>query len=170
MKKILILFVACLVFNSCTNRKVKNVIEGWWTIDTIYYKNYNIKTCLISNSLNLKFDVKSKFPVALNNCEPIIKNNYDQLAEIKLSNSDKLNDSIPFRLKIATQNEIFAGTYKIVFYKDVPNHLLKMEIFSDKLYIVCRKGLFDFDNNIGLVDELEKISWTNRPTGANGQR
>src|ERR1700744_5496265 len=116
MRKILMLFLISLFLYSCTNRKVENVIDGWWTIDTIYYKNYNIKTCLANNSLFFKFDNKSELPVAMSNCGPIIKNSFDRSAEIKLTNSETANDSIPLRLKIVTKNEIFAGLNKIVFY------------------------------------------------------
>jgi hypothetical protein len=56
-------------------------------------------------------------------------------------------DTIPMRLNVISSNQVFAGTYKIVFYGDESNKLLKMEIWSDNLYIVCRKGLFNYDGN-----------------------
>lgn len=165
MKKLFLLFLASGMFIcSCSNKgKVENVLEGWWTMDTIYYKNYNIRTCLRSNSLEFKFGDNSEFPTAEDRCVPVIKNSYNQDADIEVVYSEVHNDTIPMRLKITTKNEVFAGTYKMVFYKDERNQLLKMEIYSDSLYIVCRKGLFNFDRNIGLIDELEEMTWSTRP-------
>ena len=132
-------------------------------MDTIYFKNYSIRTCLGNNSLFFYFDKKSIFPIAGENCGNIITGSFDETGEISLVNSNLKNDTIPFRLLIKTRNRLFSGSYKIAFDKDSKNHLLKMELISDKLYIVCRKGLFDFDANVDLVNELEKITWTNRP-------
>jgi hypothetical protein len=53
---------------------------------------------------------------------------------------------------------LFAGMHRLVFYKDEPNKLLKMEVWSDSLYIVCRKGYFNFDKNIEAINKLERVS------------
>jgi|SRR6185437_2811627 len=163
MKKIILSIVTLALFNSCTKSyKVSSAIEGWWTIDTIYFKNYNIRTCLGDNSLFFHFNKTSHFPAARNNCGTIITGSFDNTGEITLARSNFKNDTIPFRLTINTKNQLFSGVYKIAFDKDSENHLLKMELMSDKLYIICRKGLFNFDDNMDLVNELEKITWTNR--------
>jgi hypothetical protein len=171
MKKIFILlalnfYLASCVMESAKKQEIEGVVNGWWTIDTIicvkHNTNYNLRQCLKSNSIFFKFDDKSVFPTGDNYCSPIITNNYDQYADVKLLNSENPNDSIPFRLKITTKNEIFSGDHQIIFYKDQNDHLLKMEILSDKLYILCRKGLFDYDDNISLINDLEKTTWTNR--------
>lgn len=164
MKKNIFAILMLLMFSSCTkHQKVASAIEGWWTMDTIIYKNYNIRNCLGDNSLFFHFDKKSQFPVAENKCGNIITGSFDSSGDIKLTNSNLENDTIPFRLTINTKNQLFSGVYKISFDKDSENHLLKMELLSDKLYIVCRKGLFNYDENVDLVNELEKITWTNRP-------
>jgi len=164
MKKIIVGIVTLLTLSCCTkNYKVTSAIEGWWTIDTIYFKNYNIRTCLGDNSLFFHFDKKSHFPAARNNCGDVIKGSFDNTGLIELSHSNLQNDTIPFRLIIKTKNQLFSGTYRIAFDKDSKNHLLKMELISDKLYVICRKGLFDYDDNADFVNELEKITWTNRP-------
>jgi hypothetical protein len=155
----------CLCLLSITSCKtnIETTVQGWWTIDTIYYKRYDLRTCLLGNSLEFKINKQSILPVAEKNCEPVVTNSYDKLANIEITQSHNPKDTLPLRMKITTNNEVFAGMHKIVFYKDKPNRLLKMEIWSDSLYIVCRKGLFNFDKNIDLINELEKISWTTRP-------
>ena len=164
MKKIIFAIVMMLMFSACTkHQKITSAIEGWWTIDTIVYKNYNIRTCLGDNSLFFYFNKKSHFPAAENKCGSVITSSFDNTGDIALTNSPLENDTIPFRLTINTKNQLFSGVYKISFDKDSENHLLKMELLSDKLYIVCRKGLFNYDENVDLVNELEKITWTNRP-------
>lgn len=163
MKKILAILFIGLTLNSCKDRKIENAIDGLWSIDTIYFKNYNIRTCLANNVLYFKLGGQSELPIARNYCDSIIKKSFDRFATIELVNSENKSDTIPLRLKIISNNEIFAGIQKIIFYKDQPNHLLKMEIFSSKLYIVCRKGLFNYDQNISLMNNLEEKSWTNRP-------
>jgi len=162
MKNIVQVFFLIFLLSSCTKQKVENVVEGWWSIDTIYYKNQNIKTCLGNNALLFKFNDKSELPYAKNNCEPVLIGNYYPSAEVKIFFSEIKNDTIPLRMNIKTKNKLFSGTHKIVFYKDNSNSLLKMEIFSDSLYIICRKGLFNYDKNIKLVDDLEELSWTTR--------
>lgn len=162
--KICFIFL-CLGIISITSckTKIETTVQGWWTIDTIYYKGYDLRTCLIGNSLDFKINKQSILPIAEKYCEPAVTKSYSKLANIEIIQSVNLKDTIPFRMKITTDNEVFAGIHKLVFYKDDPNKLLKMEIWSDSLYIICRKGLFNFDKNIKLINELEKISWSTRP-------
>lgn len=165
LKKALIISLIVPFFISCSKkRKIERAIDGWWTIDSIYYENYNLTYCVGDHSLFFRFNDQTNLPIAKNNCSPYINNNYDGVANIQVLNSISPKDTIPFRLKIITNNKIFAGVYKIVFYKDTYNHMLKMELWSGEQYIVCRKGLFNLDTNTEFVDELEKISWTNRPS------
>jgi len=67
-------------------------------------------------------------------------------------------DSIPLLLRIESKNVIFKGSHQVVFRDDAENHLLKMEIKSDSLYVVCRKGLFDYDRSRDLVEYLVQLS------------
>ncbi|RYE13303.1 MAG: hypothetical protein EOP34_09085 [Rickettsiales bacterium] len=168
LKKVIVSLLAfAIILPSCSkSRKVEKAIEGWWSIDTIYYKNRNIRICLGNNVLQFRKGDNSELPAAKNNCGSFIKDSYSTTAHIEVLESELANDTIPLRLKIVTKNEIFAGTHKIVFYKDELNQLLKMEVYSDSLYIVCRKGLFNLSSNLALVNELEKISWTTRPKSA----
>lgn len=165
MGKFIFAIATLLLFNSCVrkNYRVTSTIEGWWTMDTIIFKNYNIRNCLGDNSLFFHFDKKSIFPAARNNCGSVITGSYDNTGEITLANSNIKNDTIPFRLIVKTKNQLFSGVYKIAFDKDSKNHLLKMELVSDNLIIICRKGLFNYEKNIDLINELERATWTNRP-------
>ena len=158
-------FAICFLACSCSRKsKVEQALKGWWSIDTIYYGNQDLITCLNCNSLYLfKDGRKSEIPATSNYCDLSIHNGHTKFAEVKVLESGIPNDTIPFRLEIITKNGMFAGIHKIVFYKDEENQLLKMEIFSDSLYVVCRKGLFNFRKNVRLIDELEAISWTSRP-------
>ena len=117
-------------------------------MDTIHLRNnninYDIRTCLGDNSLFFHFDEKSSFPAAEYNCGDVIKGSFVRTGEIALVSSPLTNDTIPFRLMINSKNQLFSGVYRIVFDRDSQNHLLKMELKSDKLYIVCRKGLFNY--------------------------
>jgi hemin uptake protein HemP len=163
MKKIVFWVMAIVVLNSCSHRKVEIAIAGWWSIDTIYYKKHDLKYCLTDRAMFLKFGKTSALPVTSNNCIEIIKNSYNKSAEITLLNSADPNDTIPYRLRIVSENEIFKGNHKIIFYNDEPNQLLKMEIFSDSLYVLCRKGMFNHSENIALIKELEDMTWTTHP-------
>jgi hypothetical protein len=165
MKKYNLILISFCLFsfvtvNSC-KVEVDKTIEGWWTMDTIYYKNQDIKHCLIGNSL--QFEANKQIIIPNADCAPIVIQGSDKFGNWEIIKSENSRDTIPYRMKILTMNEVFSGTHKIVFYKDNVNKLLKMEIFSDNLYIVCRKGLYNFDKNIKTIDELEKITWTNRP-------
>jgi hypothetical protein len=153
------LIVCLLFFQSCQDR-VEKVITGWWTIDTIYYRNFDIKPCLSLNVITFG-ETESVFPYSQNSCAEVICNSNIDQGTWNVSKTSQ-NDTIPLRLKIDTKNQIFAGTHKVVFYKDDVNKLLKMEIYSDSLYVICRKGLFNYDKNIDLIENLEKLSWYNR--------
>lgn len=165
MKKIISGILLLVLVNSCLRKKsdiVRIGLEGMWIVDTIYYKNYNIKACILINSIYLKFDEKSSFPTSENRCSPIIRDNFNDSADIVLSSSKQSNDNVPYRLLI-TKNNFFAGSYKIVFYKDPPTRTLVLEIWSKDFYIVCRKSLFVYDDNVPLMNELEYLTWKDRP-------
>ena len=70
----------------------------------------------------------------------------------------KSEGDVPYYILIDSQNEIFNGHHKIWFYKDEKNKLLKMVLFSDKLYMVASKSLLNYDQNIRKINELVKIT------------
>jgi len=160
MKNIIWVITIFSFLMSCEKtNKVEDVLKGSWSIDTVYYYNYNIKNCLNMNVITFNKNSLATIPTE-DYCKMNVKG-----SDINSTNTRILfssNDTIPFRINFDTQNRLFEGTHKIVFHKDKQNKLLKMEIFSDKLYLICRKGLFNYDNNLTLMNDLEKMTWTNR--------
>lgn len=164
MKKgiILIVYLAALFgFSSCENN-LDNAVEGFWSIDTLYYKDYDVLDCMLSNLISFKND-EVDLPSANHRCDSLIKKSLIEFGTWEVIKSGSETDSVPFRIKIDTKNEVFSGTHKIMFFRDEVNRLLKMEIWSDSLYMVCRKGLFDYDKNKKLVYKLERITWPANP-------
>lgn len=152
-KVIIVLVAICCLTASCRN-KVKNIITGWWTIDSLIYMNYDIRTCLLSNSFWFNKNGSIDLPIPKNYCSELVTE-YNRKGMWSTLKTDK----IPLLMRIESKNVIFRGTHQIIFRDDATNHLLKMEIKSDSLYVVCRKGLFDYDRNRDLVEYLVQLSY-----------
>ncbi len=163
MKVYFFLLLVCqLFFSSCSN-EVEKTIQGSWSIDTIYYKNYDVRSCMYVNIIDFNKDGGSSLPYTKDRCNEIITKSDDENGYWEIIKSENPKDTIPLRIKITTNNKLFSGIHKIIFHKDQQNELLKMEIWSDSLYIICRKGLYNFHSNIETINELERLSWTTRP-------
>ena len=139
-----IYFFLCSIFlfSSCST-EVENTIQGWWTIDNVYYKNEDVLTSLSSNSIFFKEE----------NCQfPSLNNN------ISRSNGvwSLINSGNAQILKVTTSDKAFTGNYKVSFEEDQKNKLLKMNLTSETVSIKCTKGLFNFDRNKGLIERLIK--------------
>jgi hypothetical protein len=147
MIKYLIVLFCCLTLISCVDN-VKSTVHGWWTIDSLVYKNREIDSCLLGNSIFFKNEVK--LPVTENLCSGLIT---------EFNNEGKWNilysDTAPIILNIVSENKIFAGSHQLFFRSSPDEHILKMIIKSKNLYVVCRKGLFDYDRNLSLIKYLE---------------
>lgn len=148
---IIALVIGCMTA-SCKD-KVKTTVDGWWSIDTLYYQNYEIRTCLLGNWLIFNDDGSVKLPIPENRCSELVteyneKGNWEVLS----------NDNGVLSIKIESKNTIFKGKHQIVFRRDEQNSLLMMEIKSGNLYVLCRKGLFNYDRNQELIIDLEKMS------------
>lgn len=158
----LLILIAFIPFGICTSCQttVESTIEGLWTIDTIEFRGYDIKPCLIGNVVSFKTDKLVNFPTA--ECNELQFNGKDELGTWEVIKSTHEGDTIPFSLKFTCGNEVFHGFHKIVFHKDEKNKLLKMEIFSKELYIICKKVFHQYDSNIELMDLLEQETWTTR--------
>lgn len=134
---------------SCSN-DVKKGIDGMWSIDTLYFNYYNTKPCLRSNVLIFEKNVvdlpnSSGWCIGLNGADAN-KGVWNYF----------YNDSAELFINIVSENKVFAGKHKLLFKKDARHKLIKMEIYSDSLYLVCRKGLFDYDKNTRLINALCK--------------
>ncbi len=156
MKTYLSHTLTCLIisvsFLSCKN-KVEETLVGLWSIDTIVYKEYEIRNCLSNNIISFNNDL-CDLPISRNRCEGL--NEFVRKGHVDIIFSE--NSKQPLMLKISSSNEIFGGSHRMIFKKDDLNKLLKMELISDSLYLICRKGLFDYDSNTELVNDLIKIS------------
>ena len=151
MKKIAILLLSIFTLTSCKD-KVNHTLEGCWSIDTIYYKGKDIRFCFLSNVIDFFEKSKCELPFTEDSCNNIITT--DSLGSWMVIKSD----TFPRYIKIDSKNFIFAGTHKLIFYKDEKNKLLKIKLTSDHLFIIARKGFFDFDENINTINKL-----TNQP-------
>ncbi len=157
----LIVILGFITLTSCEN-KLESVMKGMWSIDTLYFKNNDVKSCFYSNVINIKDDGEIVLPELGNGCEDVIKKTNTKFGNWQIIESTVPNDTMPYKIKITSVNEVFNGNHRMIFHRDEVNKLLKLEIWSDSLYIICRKGLFDYDYNKKLVNELEKASWTTR--------
>ena len=149
-KLISIWILIIIIFASCES-KVEKTIEGSWSIDTLYYHEYDIRNCVLINVIDFE-QFFCELPTTESYCEGLVEYVREGQWEVEKT------DSIPLVLKIKTENAIFSGTHRVIFKKDEQNRLLKMELRSDNLYVVCRKGLFNYDKNEDLVDDLVKMS------------
>ena len=160
---ILLLIFGIIFTTSCNNAKIQKTVSGVWSIDTVYYGKYDVMLCFSSNMISFNKNETIEVPIAMDDCSGVTSKCIESSGKWEIVKSKNANDTIPYRLNISSKNKVYNGIHKIIFYKDEINKLLKMEIWSDSLYIVCRKGLFNFDNNFGLINDLERISWTTRP-------
>jgi hypothetical protein len=141
-----------IMLSGCKSN-VENTLEGVWSIDTIVYKGYEIRYCLSSNVISFEEEF-CDLANSVNSCEGLLalakKGAWQVVYNI---------DSVPpLTLNIRIKNEIFDGTHGMIFRKDEVNKLLKMELRSDSLYVVCRKGLFDYDRSTALMNDLVRKS------------
>jgi len=138
-----------LISSGCADRTDK-AIQGWWSIDEIVYDGYDIRVCLLLNILTFE-DRTCDLPLSIG-CEGL----EEQIRQGTWKTSK--TESGPLVLDITSANRTFSGSYQVTFYKDDDNKLLKMELVSDSLYILCRKGFFDFNKNIEVVNELVRMT------------
>src|SRR4051812_36424242 len=107
-KLVIVLAAICCIAASCKD-KVKTTVTGWWTIDTIYYHNYEIRTCLLGNSLWFNDDGSVVLPIPENYCSELITE-YNKKGSWEIMR----NDQFPLVLKIDSKNTLFKGRHQIV--------------------------------------------------------
>ena len=154
MRKIIfITIISSIILKSSTCSKNNNfeIVEGMWGIDTVSFKHMDVSQCLNLNIINLEKNSKCDFPMIWDDCEEIFS--YDRTGSWLIIQKEKE----PLKLKI-NSNNFFNGNHKIVFFKDETNHLLKMRLESDSLYVICRKGLLNFNENKESIEKLVKLS------------
>lgn len=144
--------ISCTMLMSCKDN-VETTVTGWWTIDTLIYNNTEMLTCLVGNSIEFYDNGSCKLPVTEERC-PSVLIEYEQNGRWKIERST----AIPLSLKMESKNQLFKGIHQITFKDDKENGLLKMVVTSNNLYLVCRKGMFDYDHKQNLVHELIEAS------------
>jgi hypothetical protein len=142
------------MFFSCQDEKTFNsAINGQWSIDTVYYKDKDIRFCLDLNAINFSGH-ECALPIPLRSrCI-----NIDTTTEKRGFWKIEQTDSVPITISFDTENTIFGGSHRLIFKKDSVNKLLKMEIKSKNLTVICRKFLFSYDENTDLIDKLTRLS------------
>ncbi|MBA9078666.1 hypothetical protein [Rufibacter quisquiliarum] len=158
MKRIAVPFIViAFLFTSCKS-EVEETIKGMWTIDTITYNGNDVKGCLNSNVIFFKEGEASTFPTITNGCEEVISpDNNSQPEKWEIIKSPNNADSIPLRLEITSKGKVINGIHRVAFHGDQSEKLLKMEFWSDSLYVLCRKGLFNYDKNLKTINRLENL-------------
>src|SRR5690606_15692874 len=147
MRKVIFisLVLSCFLIQSCKNVYEKT-ISGWWSIDCIYYKKVDFRLCL---SLNLiRFEKNNKISLPIIECKEF-KGGRDKVGDWKL-----INDSTSTFIIVESENDAFNGKYEITFFKDDDEKLLKMRLKSNQMDIWLSKGMFNFDQNIDLINQL----------------
>ena len=150
---IFITITAFVIFNSsnCAKENSLEIVEGMWAIDTVLFNQQDMSQCLNLNIINLEKNSKCDFPMIWEDCKDIFS--YDRTGSWLINQKEKE----PLRLKI-NSNNFFSGNHKLVFFKDETKHVLKMRLESDSLYVICTKGLLNFNENKESIEKLIKLS------------
>lgn len=157
IKCILFTISMMLFFTKCKNeeKQVVEILNGEWSIDTMIYKEWDVRPCLPINVIQFYNDSVSVLPTTT----------FCDSADMRDLNSKGIhrivyNDKAKILLVYNTQNRIFKDTFDIQFIDDVNNKLMKMELQSANAYIVCTKGSFQtysqLKKDIGKVANIKE--------------
>ena len=149
MKFYFTILLVVLIFCSCKNstEKMNSILNGTWSIDSLIYKNFEIRGCLMLNVISFNNDSISSLPTTCNNCDSIEE--WDSKAIYKLIYKNKNEMNLLFK----TDNRFFLDTFKLIFFEDDKNKVLKILMKSRNGMILCTKGLYNYEN----IDALKKI-------------
>ncbi|CAN5315922.1 hypothetical protein BH09BAC5_BH09BAC5_07710 [soil metagenome] len=153
--KLFLILLCSVWFYSCDNKsKIEDTIQGWWTIDTLVYKGVELRYNLDLNTISFTEQGDCELPLVRNGECTYVRLTSEKEGFWEINESD----SVPIKLTFDTKNSMFDGSYRLIFKKDPINKLLKMEIYSKGMNLICRKGLFSYDENIELIEELIRTS------------
>ena len=148
-----LLFITCFLLLSACKTKEEQGLEGMWSIDVIHYKTFDIRRCLAVNVLS--FEENTCTVPTLLSCDGLEQSALLFLDKPEDPNSWSIRKSKDgLLLNIVSQSKIFNGNHSLKFVRDDENKLLGIEFTSDSLYLLCHKGLFDYDRNYSLVKKL----------------
>lgn len=159
IKRYIILFF-CVIILSCNNNKnTYYSAQGKWTVEIAEYGNKDIKPYYYWNILELGDNGKCIFPLIdtpHRNVIPIEANGTWELIE---------TDSIALAISIRSKNNIFNGVHRVVFDRFDDEDYFRMEIISDKLYLMCFQRLYVRGvYNENSINKLIEISHRDKET------
>lgn len=131
--------ICMLLLTSCS-KKASGLIDGIWSIDEIYYQDQDYRFHIRGNMLSFERS-KCYLPILY----PLMEKQPLPIKRIDDGLWHTTEENGCYYLHIETTNKLFNGRHKIVFWKDEKEKMVKMTISSKDLYLVCRKGLFNFD-------------------------
>jgi len=148
--KNLVLITLVFFFYSCSN-VIENSIKGGWSIDTISNNTQELISCLSLNVFEFK-EIKCTIPA--NYCDTITQINLQQ-TEVPYTVRKTDNG---YYLKFSTESIFFTDSFKVTFFKDTKEKLLKANLKSENIEIIMRKGMYNFDRNIKNTDKLIELT------------
>ncbi|MES2138816.1 MAG: hypothetical protein V4511_03860 [Bacteroidota bacterium] len=147
-----------LIITGCDNsdrKKVLTILDGDWSIDSLIYRNHDIRGCLELNLLQFYGDSVSGLPRTTNFCDSVRE------WEFKAIHKVYCKDKKDIKLFFKTKSRFFQDTFKVQFLDDINNKLMKMEIQSKETYILCTKGSLEsyskLKNDIKKIAEIKEI-------------
>lgn len=150
MKKFFFIFIICVNI-SCDNI-IQSTIKGTWSIDSIIVNDSEAISCLSINILHFSKDICT---TPRNFCDTFKKLD-EQSMEVNYKLFNKSNDE--FYLKLDTNSIFYNDSFRITFFKDTKEKLLKAKLKSKNIEITMRKGLYNFDRNIKNTDKLIELT------------
>lgn len=124
---------------SC-DKQASGLINGIWSIDEIHYKDQDYRFHIRGNYLSFNGEQCN-----LPKYYPVLKGHPLPLKKRAEGFWHTTEEDGCYYLHIETTSKLFNGRHKVVFWKDEQEKMVKMTISSKHLYLVCRKGLFNFD-------------------------
>jgi hypothetical protein len=150
MKKFIFIFIICVNY-SCDN-VIQSTIRGSWSIDSIKVNDNEEITCLSINVLHFSKDICS---TPRNFCDTFTMLD-EQSTEVNYKIISKTKDE--YYLKLDTISIFYNDSFRITFFKDTKEKLLKAKLKSENIEIIMRKGLYNFDRNIKNTDKLIELT------------
>jgi hypothetical protein len=149
MNKFISILLICFIF-SCNN-VLDNTIRGTWSIDSIKVANQEEISCLTINVFHFSEDICS---TPGNFCDT-----FTQLADQKTDVNYSLRKlTHGTYIKFDTNSIFYNDSFRITFFKDTNEKLLKAKLKSENIEIVMRKGMYNFDRNIKTIEKLIEMT------------
>ncbi len=139
------IIILTLLVGCNENTKVKNIVEGLWTIDGIFYRDIDFIHNILGNTMTF---YKSNCVLPKSRIHSPIQ------SDVNHGEWTYINKEGSYVIKIETGNKIFSGTYNVTFINDFNKKLLRMKLKSADVTIVCTKALFDYEANEKIIKEI----------------